>query len=615
MKTRDIKYLNKDFNSWNNTLEQFLKTYFPNTYQDFNPESIGNMFIEMSSYVGDVLAFYLDNQIQENFPQLARKIENLFKHAYVRGYKPKVSTPSVSEIEIFQEVPYKIVNSERVPNYEYSLLIPENTSVNSDEIPEINFLTQEPIDFGYSSSFDPTIVEISQIDSDNKPETFLLTKKRKIISAKIKEKSFDVGDYERFPSFEINDNNIICILDVKDSDNNVWYEVDNLSQNLIPEYIRNTEYREFNFNQYKDTPYMLRYKKIQRRFTSRFKDYNSLILEFGSGLYTETDENITPNPYNIGINYPYNRSGFGIAYSPVNFLFTKSYGIAPNNTTLTIRYLVGGGVESNIPKNTLNNIDKTNVSFSSPIEMDNNILNTLTCNNIEPSTGGSDGDSVKDLRIKSMAQFSSQLRGVSEQDYVIRSLSMPPRLGSISKAYIKPENVEEIEDGSSQLGLYILGFDNNKKLIKSSKALKQNLKNYLYQYNTLNDLILIKDAYIINVGVDFEILIRPGHVVGEVLNNCISEIQEYFNIDNFNINQPILLKEIYLLLDKIEGVQTVNDIKIKNKVGSGEVDEYSNFSYDINSATVNNIIYPSIDPMIFEVKFPNIDIRGRNINF
>lgn len=605
---RDIKYINRDFDANRKALIDFAKVYFPETYNDFNPESLGMMFIEMDSYIGDLLSFYTDNHIQENFLQNSRQIKNLYKHAYVRGYNPKVTTPAIVEIEINQEVDSVLSGGEYIPDYEQAFIIPANTTISSSLDSSIKFLTLDNVDFSFSSSYSPTLVE-ELIDD----EKFKLTKKVKAMSARIISQTFTFGEPERFSSREIQSSNIIGVLDVVDSDGNIWYEVPNLAQDLIYEYVRNVNESEPNFYEYSDVPYILRMKKIQRRFVSRFINSSTLKLEFGSGVHTDNDEEIIPNPDNIGLGLPYERR-ITTAFSPTNFLFTKTYGIAPSNTTLTVRYLVGGGIESNVPSETLIGIDKSNILNTNPFHPGD--LNGITCYNPQAATGGRGGDTIEDLRLNSLNTFATQLRAVTSQDYLLRALSMPPNLGTIAKAYIEPEKLHNREDGTSHaLDMYILAYDYNKSLTKANEALKHNLKTYLSQYRIINDTIKIKDAFVINIGVDFDIIVRPNYTSYDVINRCINELTSYFSVENWQINQPILLKEIYLLLDKIEGVQTVSNVKIINKVGSGEEYDYSKYSYDIDEATINYIIYPSMDPMVFEVKFPNIDFRGRSVSF
>ena len=306
------------------------------------------------------------------------------------------------------------------------------------------------------------------------------------------------------------------------------------------------------------------------------------------------------------------------AYSPTNFIFTNTYGIAPSNTTLTVRYLTGGGVSANVPENTLTQIATSNIVFNNATitntSLANTIFGTLSVNNPEAASGGQDGDSIQEIRQNSLSNFQNQLRTVTSDDYMLRALSIPSIYGTVSKAYAEPTKAgtNSITDTPSSVTLYVLSYDNNKKLTVASNTLKQNLRTYLSQYRVLNDSVTIKDAFVINIGVEFEIITYPNYNSNQVLTNCITQLVNFFNIDSWQINEPIILRDLYTLLDKVEGVQTVKNISVNNLTSTNGT--YSSYAYDTRGATVNNVVYPSIDPMIFEVKYPATDIKGKVVS-
>ena len=611
---KNIKYINKDFNEFRASLIDYTKTYFPTTYNDFSPASPGIMFIEMVSYVGDILSFYLDNQVQENYLQFARQSNNLFELAYMFGYKPNVTGVALTTVDFYQKVPSIISGSTYVPDFSYTLFINGNSTVSAAS--GTSFLINDPVDFSVSSSGDPTEVTVYEISGGN-PTYFLLKKSRRAISSTVNTKTFSFGSPVKFSTVEINASNLVEILDCVDSEGNIWYEVDHLGQEMVYDSIKNTNVNDPNLSQYSgDTPYLLKLKKVQHRFTTRFKNSTTLQIQFGAGTTADSDEVIVPNPDNVGIGLPFEQTKMTTAYSPTNFLFTDTYGIAPSNTTLTFRYLTGGGVTANVAANALTKLSG-NITFL------NTNLNTTTANDIFTSlvvtnplaaNGGGDGDTIEEIRQNSSANFASQLRNVTQDDYLVRALSMPAKYGVVSKAYIEPTKAQSISSGESNaiLDLYVLTFDINNKLNTASPALKQNMITYLSQYRMINDSINIKDGFIVNIGVNFDIIILPNYNSNDVLTRCITALQTYFAISNWQINQPIVLRELYILLDKIEGVQTIKSINISNKVGTNL--GYSPWAYDISGATKNNVIYPSLDPMIFEVKFPTTDIQGRVVS-
>jgi hypothetical protein len=605
---RDIKYLNKDFGSLRDTLIEFTKTYFPSTYNDFSPSSPGMMFMEMSAYVGDVLSFYLDNQIQENFIQFARQENNLYTLAYMLGYKPKVTGVALADIDIYQQVP----SIGTLPDYSYAVYIPSNAVLTSNIVGSTNFLLLDNVDFTISSSQDPTEINIIPPSTPGgTPDYFLLKKTRKAISGNIQTKNFSFGSPQRFQTIEINDSSIIQILDITGSNGDKWYEVPYLAQEMIYDSIANAG------SDSGEVPYLLQLTKMPRRFVTRFTSPSTLQIQFGAGTTTaNTEEEIIPNPTNVGNSLVPVDNKLTTAYDPANFLYTSTYGIAPSSTTLRVRYLTGGGVTANVPANSITNIaDKDNFitvpngAVSGIVEY---VKQSVIITNPTAATGGQNGDTVEELKQNSLAAFGTQLRTVTQADYIVRALSMPSQYGSIAKVYAEPEKLENLLPGESlsSINLYVLAYDNNKKLKNATSSLKQNIKTYLSQYRVINDSIKIRDGFVININVEFDIIVLPNYNSNEVLFRCLTAVRDYFNIDKWQINEPIILKDIYVMLDKIDGVQTVKNINIFNQIGG----VYSIYAYDIPGATKGNVIYPSVDPMIFEVKFPDTDIKGRVVS-
>ena len=605
---RDIKYINRDFSDLRQRLIEYTQTYFPNTYNDFSPSSPGMMFIEQAAYVGDILSFYLDNQFQETFIQYSQQNNNLYELAYMFGYKPKLSTAAQVEIDIYQQLPAKNVGGEVVPDYDYTLTLGENTSISSQN--GKSFIIQDKIDFSLSSSLDPTEISVYQI-SGNTPQYFLLKKTRNAISSQIKSQTFTFTTPKQFDTIELYESNFLKVLDIIDSDGNKWYEVDHLGQEMILDPLKNTNINDPNSTN--NISYLLKLKKIQRRFATRNISSNTIQIQFGAGSPNDVDEEITPNPNNVGLGLPFIQDKLTAAYSPVNFLYTGTYGVAPSNTTLTVRYLTGGGVEANINANTLTSISTTNTKFNNNnlnSTTSNYIFNSLASNNSLAASGGKTGDTPEEIRQNTLALIASQKRSVTADDYLIRALSMPSEFGSVSKAYIEQPKLTDNQISTIEtLNLYVLSQNVNGKLDYAGDTLKNNLRTYLSQYRMIGDNIEIRDAFIINIGIDFNIIVLPEYNNNEVLLNCITALQIYFDTSKWQLNQPIMLRDLYILLDKISGVQTVKDILISNKVGTSS--GYSQYAYDITAATQNQVIYPSLDPSIFEIRYPNSDIKGK----
>jgi hypothetical protein len=614
---KDIKYINKDFSSFRQSLIEFAKSYFPNTYNDFNETSPGMMFIEMAAYVGDVLSYYTDNQLKESLLSYSQERSNLLELAQERGYKPKNTVPSTVNLDVYQLLPAIQSGSVYYPDWNYALSI-NNEMVVKATNSDVQFRTIESVVFTSASiaTAGKDALTVYQVDASNNPVYYLLKKQAKAVAGTINTKTFTFGTPKRYDKIILTETNIIEILDITDSDGNTWYEVPYLAQDTIFDEVKNDQYSNVNYTSSNGVaPYLLKLKKVSRRFETRVNADNTITIQFGAGVSTSADEELIPNPDLVGSSLYSTNIDYSI--DPSNFLYSKTYGLAPANTTLTVRYTIGGGIESNVQADTLTTI--TGVTFDSDGTGLNQglftrIKNSVAVNNPLPAVGGKSLESIDEIRYNAIANFASQNRAVTVEDYIVRVYAMPQKFGAVSKAYITQAKDKVTDNGivsANQLAmdLYLLGYDLNKNLTPLNSIIKTNLSTYLEQYRMITDAINIKDAYIVNIGLDFSIIVLPGYNSNEVLLKCISKLKDIFNIDKWQVNQPIVLSKLYAELDNVDGVQTVSNITIINLTGSDI--GYSNNRYDIAAATRNGVIYPSLDPCIFEVKYPNKDIKGR----
>jgi hypothetical protein len=606
----DIKYLNKDFSNFKNELIEYAKSYYPTVYNDFSQASPGSMFIEMASYVGDVLSFYLDNQLQETFLQYAKQKNNLYTMAYMLGYRPKVTSAAIADLDVYMQVGVVGASGNKTPDWTNAITIQPGMQVKSNVSNNVSFYVPNKVDFTISSSLDPTDVSVYLTDGSGNPTKYLLKKKTQAISGQVKTTTATFGAAKRYATVNIQDSDIISVLKVVDSNSNIWYEVPYLAQDYILNPVENTALNYPSLYQSANqVPYMLQKVYVPRRFTTRFKTDNSLVLEFGPGINSVADSAVIPNPNSVGVGITTGLTLLETAFDPSNFVTTQTYGLAPQNTTLTISYLAGGGAEYNVLSNQL--------TIPISINAGSGDTSTVVSNNPNPASGGGDGDTVEELRQNIQAEFSSQLRAVTQEDYLARTLSMSPKFGKVAKAYVTKDDAtfsNYMEDNPSErdqvlVSMYVLGLDNNGNLAQPSSALVQNLQTYLSEYRMMTDAINIKPAYVINIGCNFDITVRPNFTGQDVVARCLIQLQDFFNVDNWQINEPIILSDIYTLLDQVNGVQTVKSVQIVNKFGS--TNGYSEFSYDVPGAILNGVVYPSLDPSIFEVKYPQSDIQGR----
>ena len=631
---KDVSLIGRDFGEIRKNLIDFTKNYFPNTYNDFNESSPGMMFMEMASYVGDVLSFYTDTQLRESLLTTAEEKGNLFNLAAAYGYKPKNVTPATTTLDVFQLVPAKGSGDGVRPDFSYAFTVDKGMAVGSTEFNEVQFNTVSQINFAFSSSFDPTEISVYQIDENtNEPIYYLLKKKVKASSGTPNTITRVFQTPKIYDKIKLEIPNIIKIKSIIDDDNDKWTEVPFLAQDTVFDQVENSEDNSTDLNQYSgETPYLLELKRVPKRFITRFEDSSTLVIQFGAGISSNADEEIIPNPDNVGSALYANIGDLDQGIDPSNFLYTKTYGVAPSNTTLTIEYLIGNGVIDNVPAKDLTNILGSVIAVPNEINLDTELVrfvkNSIAVTNPNPATGGRSEEGMDEIRNNAMAWFAAQNRTVTREDYVMRCYALPPQFGSVAKAFIsqdyqienKKMNGETISSeipNPLALNLYTLGYNNQKKLVSLNKATKTNLRNYLSYYRMLTDAVNIKDAHIVNIGIDFEIITMPEYNSNEVLLKCIAALKDYFNIDNWRINEPIQLSKVYVLLDKVDGVQSVvrpdkdglGGLQIYNKFNGN----YSPNKYSIKNATKKGVIYPPKDPSIFEIKFPNTDIRGQVI--
>tara|TARA_B100001059_G_scaffold51215_1_gene44705 strand:+ start:19962 stop:21815 length:1854 start_codon:yes stop_codon:yes gene_type:complete len=609
---KDVKYLNKDFAQFRQNLINFAKNYFPDTYQDFNESSPGMMFIEMASYVGDVLSYYTDTSFRESLLNSAQEDSNVLALSHLFGYKPKLNSPATSKLDVFQLVIASGSGENAAPDMSYALSIDSNMELESEE--GVKFRTVQPIDFN-----DDPEISVYEIDGDKNVARYLLKKQVSVESGEIKQLEFSFDSPKPYDRITLPDTNVIDIVSIIDSAGNNWYNVDYLAQDTIFEDIANIPFNDPTLSKFRSTvPYILKLRKTPRRFITRLRDDNRLEIQFGSGISSDLDEEIIPNPKNVGMGLEYLKRTTTDSIDPTNFLYTSTYGIAPSNTTLTVRYTVGGAVTDNVGVNSITKINSISYLNETNIVDLSDSKQSVAVTNSEPATGGKSKDNIESIRQNAMAAFAAQNRAITREDYIARVYAMPSRFGSVAKAYIVGDtqiNVSDqtypsdIIDNPYALNLYLLAYNTSGQFVEANQALKENIRTYISQYRMLTDAINCKTAFIINLAVDFEIITRPNFNSNEVILACIAKLKTLLSNERMQINGPIDISSLISSLDKVNGVQSVVDFDFTNKVGG----VYSSNIYDVKSAIKNNILYPSLDPCIFEIKYPNDDIKGRVI--
>ena len=634
---KDVKYLNKDFSSFRDSLIEFSKTYFPNTYNDFNESDPGMMFIEMASYVGDTLSYYIDEQFKESMLSFAEEKKTIYEIAQGYGYKPRQASPASVMLDVFQTVPATTTISAtdlREPDENYCLIIPAGMLATSTG--GTVFRTTGDVIFRDSSSLSPRPQDIFEVDDSSNVTKWLLKKQVKAVSGTVITDYVTFGAAERYKRIALANGPVLEIISVTDSDGNKWYEVPFLAQDTVyADFDNNTTNSPDLVNGRNFAPFLLKLVKTSKRFKTYIRPDGKTEMRFGSGVAAGSDEEIIPNPSSVGSSLPGTPSFLDTSFDPANFLNTETYGQCPTNTTLTIKYSYGGGIDDNVSSNQVNNITLQSPEFDSSLNLDDNIktvtLNSTAVSNPKPATGGGGAETLENVRVNALAYFQAQGRAVTKDDYITRVYSLPAKYGNVAKVYmIQDEQVAatgqnegdpEYQSNPLALNMYMLGYDNTKKLVGLNQAVKENIKVYLSQYRMMTDAVQLKDAWVCNIGVEFAIYTKRGFNKNEVLLGCVDKLKLYFNTDKWQINQPIILADVVSEILATEGVATVVKpfesstelISINNKWGvvSGLV--YSDNIYDIspNASIFNSVVYPPIDPTIFEVKYPDTDIRGR----
>lgn len=642
---KDVDYLAKNFSEFRQNLIEFAKAYYPNTYTDFNEASPGMMFMEMAAYVGDVMSFYIDNQFKENLLLFARERQNVIAISQALGYKPKLTATATVEADIYQMVPALGLSQNYEPDKRFFLKILNNSKFSTATLPAQTFISIDDVDFNEA---DNRSIRILARDTNNAPTMYVVSKKIKLVSADTKVATFTFGSAQKFSKIEIPDPNVVSIVSVIDSDGNDWHEVNYLGQDLILEErsvaVRNQDgfFAEQTLPTGSLPPAKLAvFKKKPRRFATRVNSNLRLELWFGSGTGDLNDDIISLNSTQIA-NSKYDQRIGNTSIDPSDFISSDTFGIAPANTTLTVTYLIGGGVESNVPSNAITQVDLLNVAnretdyAATEQNLYAQVLSSVSVLNEEPARGGGNTETVEEIRQNALAFFNAQNRVVTDKDYIVRSLAMPAQFGQISKVFVvRDEQINAIglqDSGSlsvnndvnpfndrtyvydpispNAINLYVLGYDNQKKLATLNTLVKKNLAKYLEQYRVLTDDVNIVDAFVVNIGVNFNIVVYRNYNMNDVLARCIDAIKEFFNIDRWQINQPIILNDLRLIIGSVDGVQTVINVEITNKYKFKDGRDYFEYRYPIEEAIVDDVVYPSLDPCIFEIRYPETDIVG-----
>jgi len=626
----NINYTSKDFSTIKADLIEYTKSYFPDTYKDFNETSPGMMLIELSSYVGDVLSYYIDYNYKENLLSTATEKRNVRRLAEFLGYKTPNKTPSVVKLKVNTTIN---ANSDGSPNYgEVPSPIDSGLQIASNINSEILFETTDVIDFTSSGSSDP-LISAPTLDENGEADSYTLTRYVRAVSGKTKTKSFTITSPTKFLEINLGEDNLIEIIDCKDASGQKWYEVDYLAQDRI---LKETHYTDdaardsaYNQDPYSDSlssipiPYVAEYIKTNKKFTTNFdEDDQAYKIQFGNGLFRYSNTGSAVDPVEqVGVTI--NGEDVANASDSIGSGISNNLnlGEVPNNTILTLTYRVGGGYDSNIQVGELTEIKNSNES--------------ITVSNDEPGVGGTDGQTVDEIKNNASAFFASQLRCVTKEDYTARIKNLPAKFGNIAKCYV------DRMDGGSLL-ISTLSYNQDKNLVQTPHLVLQNLETYLNQFRIINDSLNfgytlqenIFSGYVVNFGVHFIVNCDRRFNSTSVKLEVIDTIKNFFRIEKMQFKQVININELQYNILGLDGVVGVKELKLFQNGNSdygnnrklyyyqADGDTYDGvsghestygFQYNFENSLQDGIYRPSVTPAVFELKNPNKDIYGKVI--
>lgn len=601
---RSRKYLNKDFTSFKQDLLEYARTFFPNANQDFSEASLGGMFLDFAAYVGDVQSFYLDHQFHELDPTTSVENVNIERHLRNAGVPIVGSSPAVVTNTFYIEVP--AVDSPAVPDPDSLPVFHEGTVCKADN--GTLFELTEDLDFGEVDELGNLVAEvtIARRNAQNIPTSFFLTRAGLCISGFRGTETLSVGAFTPFLQYSLTKENITEVISVVDSESNEYYEVEHLSQDTVFKAIANkNEDNQLVEDNIVPIPAPYRFTtdtSLNTRLTT---------LTFGGGDGESLDNDIIPDPSDFAVPLYGKKTFSRFTIDPGNLLKTQTLGTITPNSTLTITYRYGGGLSHNVIARSIRDITSLRISFprSPTTAVAQSVRASATVLNLEDAAGGDDPPTVAELKSRIPAVRASQSRIVTKEDLLARIYTMPANFGRVFRAAIHPN-----PNNPFASRLYVISRNADQQLIVSPDSLKENLARYLNEFRLVSDALDILDAQVINIKVDFSIVVDPSFATNKniVLQTVIKRLRDYFRAKNFEMDQPLVLADLQNLIYNNPGVLSVNEVNVTNlfgDVGVSNPREYSRIQYDIETNTDRGIVFGP-PGSIFEVKFPEFDIIG-----
>ena len=587
-----VKYTSRDFNSIKNELVEYSKRYYPNSFSDFNEASFGSLMLDTVSYVGDVLSFYLDYQFNESFLNSASEFDNILKIANQLGYKYGPRSTAYGEITMYIAVPAN--NSSTGPNIDYLPILKRGATFSSSG--GLLFTLLQDVDFSQSTNE----VVVSKVDNTTgSPTEFAVKAKGIIQSGFYTQKNISVGAFQRFLKLDISDNNVLEIVSVFDSDGNQYYEVDHLSQDVIFREVPN-----FNF-QNDGVSSILKPFPVPRRYIVN-RTQNTTYLQFGYGSEDQITTDSILDPAQVVLQMHAKNYFSDTAFDPTNLIKSDKFGVSPSNTTLTITYRKANSSTSNAASNTITKVVNSNFTFPNMMNTTTGqritVQNSLEVINEQLLVGEVRLDQAEELRQNTMGYYATQNRAVSLLDYQSLIYAMPSNYGRVKRCYITQDN----DSFKRNLNIYVISESSSGTLTTAPSILKDNIKTWLTQYKMINDTVDLLDAIIVNVGIDFNIVVSPDYDRIEVLNRSLNALRSEFT-KKLDIGQSFPIANVYNILNKLPGVLDTTSVTVSGKSGG----IYSSSVLNVDKLlTYDGKYVKAPKNVIYEVKYPLIDIKG-----
>ena len=602
-KVSDVRYLNKDFDSFKRDLMKYAQAHFSGSFQDYNESSPGMAILEMQAYVGDVLAFYLDQQFMEMKKETARQVENVEAFAKMRGYKPRGKRAATGPVKFMVEVPAQA----GAPDPGFLPVLKAGTQCTAGAT---IFELLDDIDFKVTTVDNKREIAASQLDANGQPVFYAVRAEGRVIAGQSISEVIPVGGFVPYRRVPLGNSDVLDIISVVDDQGNAWYEVDYLAQNAVLDQLVNTTDDE------STVPFVLKYRSAARRFVvERFMATNTVELQFGAADGLQYNDELIPNVAQMALPIAGRKTISNFTLDPRNFLRTSTLGLSPYDVSLMVTYRVGGGDETNVPVGAINKVttayfnDFGNQADPTWQEKVNTIRSSVECINLQATSGGGPGETVAEMKVNAEGFFAAQNRAVTREDYIAHIYAMPQKFGRVEKAFVKTSDFNPYA-----VDLHVLTLDSNGRLSHCTPTMQENIKTYFQKLRMITEGINVLPADVINVGVNFGVVISPQYNRAEVLTSCLTALKDYLSIDNMGIGQPLVISDMQALLQTIVGVISVYKFEVVSHFGKNSdtgLTYTEDVSFDVSANTKNGIVFCPKDA-VFEVRYPDSDLIGES---